>query len=404
MKPLLSGIRILGVTQALAAPYGLMLLGELGAEVINIETPIGDMSRRLPLPNYKGQCSQFLAVNKNKKSIVLDLTTPMGKRAFNELVKKSDVVWDNFRPGARKRLGMDYEALKKLNPKIITGSITGYGTSGPYRDFPAFDAIVSGYSGMLSTTGEPDGPPIKPGPPIGDFVTGVFLALGTVTALYKRAQTGEGQEVQVAMLDTCISLMAIELSFYLCSGMVPHGTGSSHRHTYPSGAFKTEDGYVIMTTAWPRIARAINAEWLIDDPRFSTPAERVKNKEELQKIVAEQFVKATTEQWVELFKVEDIPGGPVNTIDKVVADPQVIHNKMLVPVDDGAGGEMKVVGNPIKFTGVEEEFQRPARLGEHTHQILRDLAGFTDEMLGQLEREQQNNAGELDKHLHHKVA
>ncbi|MBI4332265.1 MAG: CoA transferase [Chloroflexi bacterium] len=404
MKPLLSGIRILGVTQGLAAPYGLMLLADLGAEVINIESPLGDMSRRLPLPQHKGQCSQFLAVNRNKKSMVLDLMTPAGKKAFYDLVKISDVVWDNFRPGARKRLGIDYESLKKVNPRIITGSITGYGSSGPYKDHPAFDAIVSGYSGMLSTTGEPGGPPIKPGPPVGDFVTGAYCALGTAVALAKRAGTGEGQEIEVSMLDTCISLMAIELSYYCCSGIVPQATGSSHRHTYPSGAFKTQDGYVYVTSAWPRIARVINAEWMIDDPRFATPADRVKNKEELQRIVAERFTQATTEQWLEIFKVEDIPGGPVNTIDKVVVDPQVTHNNMIVGVDDGSGGEIRVVGNPIKMKGVEEKFMRPPGLGEHTRQVLREFLGYSEEMIKQVEKEQHDNAGELENHLHHKVA
>jgi len=265
----LAGIRVLDFSRAISGPYGSMILGDLGAEIIKIETPEGDFSRVSAGPTHKGENFYYLAFNRNKKDIVLDLLTESGKKAFYDLVKVSDIVWNNFRAGSMERLGADYETLRKINPRIIYCSITGYGPSGPAKDRPAFDISILAASGILSVTGEPDGRPVRPGIPIADESGGLFAIIGVLAALAERQRTGKGQRIDISLMDACVSLLCYPLSYYFTTGIIPKPLGnSSHLILVPYGVYKTKKGYIALGVCWPRITRVIGADCLADDPRF----------------------------------------------------------------------------------------------------------------------------------------
>jgi crotonobetainyl-CoA:carnitine CoA-transferase CaiB-like acyl-CoA transferase len=378
-----------------------MLLADLGAEVIKIEPPPhGEMGRSFGGPSHKGESYYFLAYNRGKKSLVLDLGTEVGKKAFYDLVRISDVVWDNYRPGVMERLGLDYNSLKEINPRIICSSITGYGSSGPYRDLPAYDIIAQGMSGIMSITGEPGRPPLRTGPPIADFTAGMFAALGVCSAIAMRAHTGRGQRVEVSLLDSCLSLLSYHLSYYFCSGEVPEPLGSGHLSLIPYGAYQTEDGFITLGVSWPRVARTLGLDWMIDDPRFSTREARWQNREEFESIFAERLRQATSEQWLELMRMDDVAAGPVNTLDAAAADPQVEHNRMVLSIEHPLGGQVRLVGNPVKMPGcIEEEYAPPPTLGQHNDEILRGLLGYSEATVREMKRQEEARAADLDAHL-----
>lgn len=401
MGGLLSGVRVLALEQILAGPFGSMLLGDLGAEVIKVEPPGGEASRGQAGPRYKGESSYYLAFSRNKKSIVLDLRTPSGKEAFSDLVKLSDVVLDNYRPGVMERLGLDYDSLKKINPKIICCSITGYGSSGPYKDLPSYDIIAQGMSGILSVTGEPGGPPIKTGPSIADISGGMYGALGVCAALVAREKTGTGQRIDVSLLDAAVSLLAFHFSWYFISGEVPGPVGSKHIQTTPFGAYKAKDAWITLGASWPQIARTLGVEWMIDDPRFSTSDARLQHREEVDRIITEELGKMNAKDWLEILQKDDIPANLVYTIDKAAIDPQILHNKMILTMEHPLGGEIKLTGQPVKAPGSirEEEFTAPPTLGQHTHEVLTELLHYSDEKIRRIKEEEKEGAAELKKHL-----
>ena len=396
----LKGIRVLALENFIAGPFGSMILGDLGAEVIKIEPPEGDGSRTFAGPRYKGESYYFMSMNRSKKSLTLDIGTPLGKGAFYDLVKISDVVWDNYRPGVMERLGADFETLKKINTRIVCCSVTGYGSSGPYRDWPSYDIIAMGLAGILSVTGEPGRPPVKPGPPIGDLSGSIFAALGVCAALAARERTGEGQKVEVSLLDACVALMTYHLSYYLRSGDVPKAEGSKHLSIVPFGAYPIKDGYITLGVCWPRVCRTLNAEWMIDDPRFSTQDARWKHRQECDEILNKLLSQATTEQWMELMRLDDVATGPVNTTDKVAVDPQVLHNRMVVELEHSLGGKIKLAGNPIKTPTIKEDYLPPPTLGQHTNQILSELLGYSEEKLRKLKYEEERNTEKRLSHIH----
>ena len=387
----LSGIRVLALENFIAGPFGSMILGDLGAEVIKIEPPEGDASRSFAGPRYKGESYYFMSMNRSKKSLTLDMGTPSGKEVFYDLVRKSDVVWDNYRPGVMERLCADFETLKKIIPRIICCSVTGYGSSGAFRDWPSYDIIALGLAGILSVTGEPGGSPIKPGPAIGDLSGRVFGVSGVCAALAARERTGEGQKVEVSLLDTCVALMAYHISYYFCSGDIPRAEGSKHLSIVPFGVYPTKDGYISLGVCWPRICRTLNAEWMIDDPRFSTQDARWEHRQECDEILNNLLSQATTEQWMELMQIDDTPAGPVNTVDKVAADPQVLHNKMILEVEHSLGDKIRLAGNPIKMPTIKEDYSPPPTLGQHTDEILTELLGYSDEKIRELKEEEAKN-------------
>ena len=400
MKGPLAGVRVLALERAIAGPYGSMLLGDLGAEVIKIEPPgIGDLSRVFSGPNHQGESYYYLAFNKSKKSITIDLHTETGKEIFYELVKISDVVWDNVAPGVMHGLGADYDTLKQITPAIICCSITGYGQTGPYRDRPSFDVVAEAVSGAMSITGEPGRPPVRYGAPIADEMGGLFGALGVCAALAQRERTGVGTMIDVSLLDGQISSLAYHLLYYFCSGIVCGPQESGHLSLIPYGAFKTKEDYVVLGVCWPRICRVLGIEHIIDDPRFESFESRIEHREELNAIIEEAFLKEKAEDWLEVLHAERIAAGPVNTLDKASVDPQVVHRRMVVEMEHPLGGKIKHVGNPVKMPGVDEEFSPPPTLGQHNEEILVGLLGCSPERINKLREEEESRSEELLKSI-----
>ena len=400
MAPL-SGIRVLDFSRAISAPYGSMILGDLGAEIIKIETPEGDLSRVSAGPTHKGENFFYLSVNRNKKGIVLDLLTESGKETLYDLVKISDIVLSNFRSGSMERLGADYDTLCQINPRIIYCSLTAYGPSGPAMDRPGYDVTVLAASGILGLTSEPDGRPVRPGVPIADNAGGLFMAVGILAALAERQRTGKGKKIDISLMDACISLLGYPLSYYFTTNTVPKPlSNSGHLILVPYGLYKTKKGYVAFGACWPRITRAIGADWLADDPRFKDLEARQKHRDELNAIMEEYLAKVEADDWIEIFKVEDIAAAKVATLDEVIADPQVLHQKMILTMKHPLGGEIKLAGNPVKIDGIsEEEFTPPPTLNQHEHEILSELLGYSDEKIRKLREEEVANTERRLQHI-----
>jgi crotonobetainyl-CoA:carnitine CoA-transferase CaiB-like acyl-CoA transferase len=378
-----------------------MMLGDLGAEVLKIEPCTGDSSRGFAGPDHEGEVFYYLAFNKNKKSVVLDLAVESNKQAFYDLVKVSDVVWDNFRPGITARLGVDFETLRTINPRIVCCSITGYGLTGPHSHQLSYDIVAQAQTGIMSITGEPGRPPVRCGPPIGDIAGAMNGVIGVLAALTRRGKDGKGEKVDVSLLDSSAALMAYYYSYYFCSGVMPGPQGSGHIGVSPYGAFRTKDDRWIATGInWPRIARVIGAEWLIDDPRFQTQKGRVENKQALEQIMQEQFLQADAEQWLALFDAEDMPGGLVQNIEEAVQDEQILNNGMIHKFDH-RGGQIRLVGNPIKMHDIrDEEYTPPPLLGQHTREVLASVLNYSSADIDRLIVDCNDHAEELSKHLH----
>ncbi len=394
----LSGIRVLAIENYLAGPVASMTMGDLGAEVIKIEPEDGDLSRLTVGPNHKGESNHFLSWNRNKKSLVLDVRTPSGKKAFYDLVRVSDVVINNFRPGAMETMGADHEKLKKINPRIISVNLTGMGPSGPSRDLPVVDSVAGGLSGLLSVTGEPDGRPVRPGPAVCDITCALYGVIATVSALYERERTGEGQNIDVPLLAAGVALMGYHISYYTCSGEVPKPMGSGYPFTAPFGAYRTKDSWIVLGPCWPRIARAIGAEWLVEDPRFAEAENRLKNRAKLDAEVEKYFLKMNTEEWLTVLRMEDIICGPLYTVDQTVADPQVNHLNMILNIDHPLGGTVRLAGNPVMMPSLKGEHLPPPTLGQHTDEVLKGILGYSEDDISRLKEEQKAHAEETRKH------
>ncbi len=380
MAGALEGVIILDLTQALAGPFGSMLLGDLGAEAIKIEPP----GQRRAVEGgvvYKGETIHFLSTNRNKKSIILDLKMPEGKQVFYELTRKADIVFDNYRSGVPERLGIDYNTLKDINPRIISCSITGFGSSGLYKDRPAYDLIVQAISGGMSITGEP--PPARAGIPIADLSGGMLAAQGVLAALYARERTGMGQRIEVSLLDTQISLLNYCVAEYFVAGSTagPVGVGQRGDPTYRM--YQTSDGNIVIAIAppgtrfWEKLCHALGRDKLAIDPRFNHFTKRRENADELVAIIQDSLRSKSTEEWLACLIREGVPAGPVNTIDKALKDPQVWHQKMIVPIDCVSGGQIKVAGNPIKMSAAEPVYKSPPTFGQHTEEVLSRLLGYS---------------------------
>jgi crotonobetainyl-CoA:carnitine CoA-transferase CaiB-like acyl-CoA transferase len=386
----LNGIRVLDLTHVLAGPFCTQILGDLGAEVIKIERPgVGDPTRRMPPHTMKDQSLYFMALNRNKKSLTLDLKAPEGKEIFYGLTRKADVVMNNFTPGTMEKLGLGYEDLKKINPKIVWASVTGYGQTGPYRERPSYDIIVQAMGGAMSYTGEPGKPPVRCGIPIGDLGGAVFAVIGILSALVSRSMTGEGRMVDISMLDVQIALHTYRAKYYFVAGEVPQPVGTAHVSNVPLRAYRTKDSALVIEAYidhfFRNLCKNMNMENLADDPRFNTRANRLKNREELDRILEEAFLKKTTSEWWDLFIQLEVPSGPIYTVAEAVADPQVLSRNMVVEIDSPHVGKTKDVGNPVKVSGLDHiQYAPPPALGENTDQILRDLLGFTREKIADL--------------------
>ncbi|MBI3089137.1 MAG: CoA transferase [Candidatus Tectomicrobia bacterium] len=394
-QPLLEGIRILDLSRMLAGPYGSLLLADMGAEVLKIEDPgVGDKTRTgFPLL-YEGESIYFLSLNRNKKSLTLNMKDARGRDLFAQLVKQADVVYDNMRPDALKRLGADYETLRQLNPRIISCSVTGFGHTGPYRDHPAFDLIVQGMGGAMSYTGPIDGEPVKMGLPMGDLAAGMFGALAVCAALFRRERSGYGQRIDISMLDGQMSLHTYIGGSWLLAQDIARPFGSAHQYMVPYQAFKTADSYIVVVTSveerfWANFCRAVGLEELAEEPRFLTNQQRGAHRDELIPLLEERFLAKTSEEWLARLNEADVPCGPVNTIDRAFQEPQVLARNMVVDVPHPRSGTvMKVIGNPIKVSAQKtERFVCAPSLGEHTESILTSLLGYSAEQVAALRRE-----------------
>ncbi|AYO31405.1 CoA transferase [Biomaibacter acetigenes] len=382
MKPL-EGIKVLDLSRVLAGPFATMVLGDLGAEIIKIEIPdVGDDSRSFG-PFIKDESAYFMSINRNKKSMTLNLKKPEGVDILKKLVRKADVIVENYRPGTMEKLGIGYNVLKEINPKIIYAACSGFGHTGPYSQRPAYDVIVQGMGGIMSITGQPGGPPTRVGASIGDITAALFTAIGVLAALNVREKTGKGQKVDVAMLDCQVAILENAIARYFVSGKSPEPIGNRHPSITPFSSFKTKDGFVIIAIGndnlWAKFCSVVERTELIDDTRFKTNPDRTKNWKELEPILNEIFSEKTTDEWLEVLEKAGIPCGPINDVERVVKDPQIKAREMLVELEHPVAGKMKVPGIPIKFSETPGQIENPAPLlGQHTEEILAGMLGFSD--------------------------
>ena len=387
----LKGIRVLDLTRILAGPYATMILRDLGAEVIKIEQPgVGDEAR--DFGPFKNDFSlYFMSVNRGKKSITLNLKSPRGKELFLELVKGSDILVENFRPGTMEKLGLDYESLKTHHPSLLYAACSGFGQTGPYAMRGAYDMIIQGMGGIISITGEPDRPPVRVGTSIGDITSALFTAIGILSALRHRDQTGEGQLIDVGMLDCQVAILENAMVRYFSTGDIPRPLGRRHPAITPFEIFESADGYVVIAIGnnelWRKFCEHVDHPELIDDERFHTNALRTENHESLFPILAEIMCRRTTDEWVEALEAIGVPCGPVNTVDKVANDPQVLARDMIAEVEHNTTGTVQIPGIPIKLSETPGQIDAPApNLGEHTSEILTGLLGLEAEEVNQLKQ------------------
>ncbi len=385
----LEKIRILDLTQVIAGSYGSMILADLGAEVIKIEPPTGDLIRDGAGKRVQGERVGYLSFNRNKKSVVLDLKKEGGREIFLDLVKKGDVVFDNFRAGVMDRLGLSFEKLKEQNPRIVSCSISGYGETGPYRDRAAYDLVVQAITGAMSLTGEEGRPPVRMGIAVADHAAGLFAVIGILTGLNARNATGQAQRVTTSLFEAMISLLSYEGGYYLAGGEVPRPRGSGHENNIPYQAFQTKDSYIVVAirgnTFWRELCEALGTEELLQDPRFAKPPERKKNKKLVLEKLEEIFKQRTTEEWEKILSEKDVPSGPVNRLDKALANPQVSAREMVITSTSPGGQSVQLMGNPIKITTMPcKIFNYPPKLGEHTRQVLSELLDMSPEKLRDL--------------------
>jgi len=385
----LQGVRVLELGQIIAGTYGNQVLSDLGAEVIKVETPEGDLGRIPSVAPYRGLSALFLTFNRNKKSIVINLKTDAGREIFHELVKVSDVVVDNFRPGVLERLKVDYATLSRINPRIIQCSVTGFGEAGAYRDYPALDLIIQAISGHMAITGEPGRPPVRVGIPLADMSGGIYSCKGILAALYARERTGRGQRVEVSMFDAMLNLLSYIATLWLTGGVLPRPPGSAHEYSVPWQAFEAKDGHIVVATRqegfWRKLCSALAEPGLAEDPRFASNAERIAHREALVPRLERIFRTRTVADWLARLRAAEVPAAPVNNLDGAFAEPPVAEREMIVEYDHPEVGRVRLPGNPIKMSDMTGTPSQPApRLGEHTDAILRGLLQLSEERIAAL--------------------
>ncbi len=386
----LAGVRVLDLTRILAGPYCTMMMGDMGAEVIKVENPAGGDDTRAWPPFYgKGESSYFCAVNRNKKSLTLNLKAEEGKGILRELVGKSDVLIQNFRPGTIERLGFGWETCRSLNPRLIYASVSGYGQTGPSRDRPAYDILLQAEGGLMSITGPEGGAPHKTGVAIADLTTALFSIQGILLALIAREKTGEGQFVDVAIQDGQAALMSHAAGNYFATGTPPGRIGNRHPSICPYREFACSDGEIIVAAAndslWERFARAIGRVDLAGDPRWKRNADRVAGRDALEAELGKTLSARTRAEWLRAISEGGVPCGPVRDIGELANDPQIAHRDMVVEMAHPTVGTLKVMGVPVKLSATPGAAAAPPPLlGEHTEEVLSSFLGKTKEEIGNL--------------------
>lgn len=390
----LSGIRVLDMSRILAGPTCTQILGDLGAEIIKLEKPgAGDDTRKWGPPYVEGpgghvttESAYYLAANRNKRSLALDFTKPEGREILLRLLENCDVLVENFKTGTLKRYGLDHDSLKERFPALVYCSITGFGQTGPYAQRAGYDYIAQAMGGIMSVTGSPDGPPMKVGVGIADVTSGLYATIGIIAALRHRDTTGKGQHVDIALLDTQVSWLVNEATNYLVSGVRPVRRGNEHPNIVPYKTYETLDGFIVLAvgndTQFQRWCELAKLENLAGDERFSTNANRVLNRVELDRHVAAAMKSRTTADWLAVLEKAGVPAGPVNGIDEVFKDPQVLARGMRIemPYQHDASGGVALVGSPLKMSGSPVSYRyAPPLAGEHTRTLLSELTELSDD-------------------------
>ena len=388
MSELLEGVRVLDLSRVLAGPYCGMCLADMGAEVIKIEAPGKGDDSRANAPIVNGVSAYFMNLNRNKKGITLNLKSPEGKKIFEELVAQSDIVIENYRPGVMERLGLGYEELKKINPAIVYGAVSGFGHYGPYSKRAGYDIIGQAMSGLMSTTGWPDSPPTRTGTAISDVVGGMSCCIGILAAYINRLKTGVGEKVDVSLVDSMVSSLEIINMIYLCTGRVPTPIGNRYEAIYPYDSFQASDGYVIIACGNDKLYNTFKEVVPLpglEEERFSTNLQRVQNHAPLKEIIEAWTRERTIDETVELLLEAGIPASPINTIDRVVKDPHIAGaREMFVDCEHPVAGKLKLTGSQFKFADHKCTVRMPAPLlGQHNEEILTGLLGRTAEEVAQ---------------------
>ena len=387
----LEGVRVLDLTRVLAGPYCTMMLGDLGADVLKVERPgAGDDVRAWGPPFAPGgESAYFLCVNRNKRSITIDLKTSPGQDLVRELARRCEVLVENFKTGTLDEMGIGYEALRGVNPGLIYCSITGFGTTGPYADLPGYDLIAQAMGGIMSITGEVSGEPMKVGVPIVDISTGMFSAVAILAALRVKERTGQGQRIDMALLDSQIAWLGNVAGNYLVGGQPARRLGNAHPNITPYEVFPTRDGHVALAVGnegqWRRFCQVAGAPHLAEDPLFRTNADRVRNREKLVPVMAEVMRRRTSQEWMDLLRADDIPCGPIQTVDRALNDPQVLARGMVVEARHPTAGPVKLVASPLKLCETPPAVRLPPpTLGQHTEEILREMLGLAPQAIADL--------------------
>lgn len=399
----LSHIRVLDLSRILAGPWAAQILGDLGAEIIKVERPgVGDDTRGWGPPYVKDadgnettDSTYCLSANRNKESVTIDFTRPEGQKIVRDLAAKSDVVIENFKVGGLKKYGLDYESLRPLNPRLVYCSITGFGQSGPYAPRAGYDFLIQGLGGLMSFTGRPDdepgGGPMKVGVALADIMTGMYASTAILAALTHRAETGVGQYIDMALLDVQVGVLSNQAMNYLHTGKLPKRMGNAHPNVVPYQDFHTSDGYMILAVGndgqFARLAQALGRPEWAKDPRFSTNAQRVSNREVLIEEMNDITRTRTTQAWVALFESLGVPCGPINDLEHVFKDPQVISREMQISMQHPKYGDVPLVANPIHLSETPVRYRNaPPALGEHTAEVLNRLLGIDAEQQSELRK------------------
>ncbi|MDR3100878.1 MAG: CoA transferase [Paraburkholderia sp.] len=390
----LQGIKVIDLTRALSGPFSAMVLADLGADVIKVETgPDGDMSRTWG-PFDRGISTYYLSCNRNKRGLCIDLRDSRGLDALKRLIDGADVVLENFKPGTMEKMGLGYDVLRARNPRLVMASISGFGDSGPLKDWPGFDQIAQGYAGLMSLTGFPEGEPTRTGTAIGDLGAGLWLTIAVISAIFERERTGQGQHVGTSLLAGLVGLLSVHAQRYLSLGNVPVRTGNAHPVIAPYGVFETADGPLniapITPEMWRRLCQLLELPQLPDDPRFMTNELRVANLGELKEIIERRLKTRGKREWTALFVAAGLPAGPINTLEEVFADPQVQHCRLVEAVRHRTLGEVRQVPTPVFNASINGNpaaraatRHAPPALGEHSAEVLRE-GGFSEPELHEL--------------------
>ena len=376
----LDGVRVLDLTRALAGPFCTLMLGDYGADVIKIELPgTGDDTRTWGPPFIGTESAYFLSINRNKRSLTLNFKEPQAVEIFSKLVEDTDVIVENFTPGVMERLGLGYETIKAANPKIVYCSISGFGQTGPYQKRPAYDQIMQGVSGLMSITGDPEGEPEKIGIAVTDIGAGMWAAFAVLAALHHRQKNGEGQYIDLAMLDAQVAWLTYQAAFFFATNTPPKRLGKAHPTLVPYQAFMAQDGKYFNVAVgserlWERFCQGIKREDLKDNPDYATNGDRVRNRTKIVPLLQEFFLKRPSLEWVEDLQAANVPAGPINDLADVFSDPQVLHRQMLLEMPHPTLGSIKQTGLPLKFSLTPGGLDRhPPLLGEHNQEILQGL-------------------------------